>query len=573
MEYIEKHNRKKVIGLFLTFTMILSLICNISISTLASATETTDETVASIQLPSGWSAPVKIYYYTSNSNNGWPGTEMTDMGNGKYSFTLPDDIDSANVIFNCNSGKTQIPASGQAGFLINKGENKIYTNGTWEDDEEIDETLALKEFSTSLASPQEIGATINLTASAAGGSGELSYEFSISKDDGKTFDVVQDYSNIKTYNWTPTEVGTYVLKVQVKDQNNNIDNKTIDYIINKNVITPKIKSITPKNDSTIIQNQETSITIDASGTEILFYKVQIIGPDGEYVDLGHYTTSNIYKFTPTETGKYTINVSVQLNDEDNTTTTQTIYYNVKSDTPGEKYSVNITTNIPEGGEILGGNGEYEPGEIVTIEPYVNSGYDFVGFTGSPQEVIDSISNCQFVMPEEDVIIVANFEKKTTQNTYKLTVETNGEYYGTTTGTGEYKPGDLVTIKAIPKDGAMFRGWTRISGSIELDDNTLSTVSFIMPEYDVTFRAQFIAISDIKIIAKSSDESMGEVSGDIDTTVKTGTEVTLVAEPKTGYKFVGWYNAGGGTKPLSTDSTWTFKAFYYTNVVAKFEAEL
>lgn len=88
-----------------------------------------------------------------------------------------------------------------------------------------------------------------------------------------------------------------------------------------------------------------------------------------------------------------------------------------------------------------------------------------------------------------------------------------------------------------------------------------------------FRAQFITISDTKIIAKSSDESMGEVSGDINTIVKTGTGVTLVAEPKPGYKFVGWYNAWGGTRPLSTDSTWTFKAFDYMNVVAKFEAEV
>ena len=78
---------------------------------------------------------------------------------------------------------------------------------------------------------------------------------------------------------------------------------------------------------------------------------------------------------------------------------------------------------------------------------------------------------------------------------------------TTTGTGEYKPGDLVTIKAIHKDGVLFKEWLSISGGIELEDGTLSTVSFIIPEYDVRFIAQFIAILDTKIIDKYFYESM------------------------------------------------------------------
>ena len=49
----------------------------------------------------------------------------------------------------------------------------------------------------------------------------------------------------------------------------------------------------------------------------------------------------------------------------------------------------------------------------------------------------------------------------------------------------------------------------------------------------------------------------------------GSEVTLTAVPKTGYKFNGWYNATTGTMDKS-DASWTFKVGEDCSYYAKFE---
>ena len=86
------------------------------------------------QKPSGWGSSMKVYIY--NEENGsvkmlssWPGVEMTDEGNGLYSYTLENWEEDAYVIF--TDGSRQTPGSGQTGFLLKNGESKIYKDGVW----------------------------------------------------------------------------------------------------------------------------------------------------------------------------------------------------------------------------------------------------------------------------------------------------------------------------------------------------------------------------------------------------------------------------------------------------------
>ncbi len=66
--------------------------------------------------PEEWETPVHAYVYNDDQkkNADWPGEEMTDNGDGTYSYVLPKDkveeITSPQVIF--NAGTKQYPRSG-----------------------------------------------------------------------------------------------------------------------------------------------------------------------------------------------------------------------------------------------------------------------------------------------------------------------------------------------------------------------------------------------------------------------------------------------------------------------------
>ena len=97
----------------------------------SSSTVTTTSNVAYLKLPSGWSTPVYCYVYSgsnaSNRNAAWPGVAMTKVSDGVYKYAVSDSITSPKVMF--TDGKTQYPASGQAGLSLTG--NMIYADGSW----------------------------------------------------------------------------------------------------------------------------------------------------------------------------------------------------------------------------------------------------------------------------------------------------------------------------------------------------------------------------------------------------------------------------------------------------------
>jgi alpha-amylase len=81
-----------------------------------------------------WSSP-KVYVYNDSTSTvktvaAWPGVAMTLGTDGVYSYTLPEGFGDAKVIFS-NNGNSQVPASGQAGYVLPSGTSMKYNNGTW----------------------------------------------------------------------------------------------------------------------------------------------------------------------------------------------------------------------------------------------------------------------------------------------------------------------------------------------------------------------------------------------------------------------------------------------------------
>ncbi|GAA6766383.1 hypothetical protein AAFH68_23250 [Flavobacterium sp. CGRL1] len=78
--------------------------------------------------PSNWGTGIKIYYWNALptgvlANATWPGVNMTDSGNGWYSYTFSN-VNSTNLIFNDGTNQTADLSQNKTGW---------YMNNTWYD--------------------------------------------------------------------------------------------------------------------------------------------------------------------------------------------------------------------------------------------------------------------------------------------------------------------------------------------------------------------------------------------------------------------------------------------------------
>lgn len=323
--------------------------------------------VAACTNEANWSS-VYVYYWTdSNKPIEWPGTKLTDADTdalGNYVVNLPADC-VGGVIFN-NGGGVQ-----SDDFFISQGESKIYNNKTrvWED---YDAGALQMKVSTDLKSPQYDEIDITISAIAAGGNGDISYKYSVVKDDQTT--VLKDYSKDTSVVWTPMVEGDYEIVVDVKDTDGNTNSRTIAYtILNAdNSVKPVIKKVAPVTGEEIQINEEAEVEITAAGgkvgTNLLFYKVEVFDPDNQIVQDAYYTRVNCVAFTPKKLGDYTVKSYVQ--NSDNTTVSKTSVITCSENVTNELRISSLSTNVqgldfPEGQAVeftataQGGQAPYE----------------------------------------------------------------------------------------------------------------------------------------------------------------------------------------------------------------------
>ena len=155
----------------------------------------------------------------------------------------------------------------------------------------------INSFSSDLQSPQNVGTSINFSASATSENGAVTYEYKV---DGTT---VQAYSSKSTFEWTPSAAGTYKITVTAKDTAGKTASKDLTYVIEKSIVVgPSISSFKPNVQSP--QNLGTNITFTTTATGTgLTYKYYV---DGSLEDSG----SNKFVWSPISEGTYTIKVVV-----------------------------------------------------------------------------------------------------------------------------------------------------------------------------------------------------------------------------------------------------------------------
>ncbi len=226
----------------------------------------------------------------------------------------------------------------------------------------------------------------------------------------------------------------------------------------------------------------------------------------------------------------------------------TAYFLMKS------YVITATPFPLEGGTITGLNagGVYSHGAMVNLTANPSEGYVFVNWTEDGNSV-SADANYSFPA-NSNRTLVANF----TLSNYVITTSSNPVIGGNTSGAGGYNHGDSVSVIATPSSNYSFVNWTE--GNVEL--STDSIYSFI-----ALANRNLVANFELKkhsIITSPLPVEGGTTTGDGEFT--HGTSVTVMATPKTGWKFDHWKE---GNVIVSTDSIYQFTIFSDRNLTGIF----
>ncbi len=152
--------------------------------------------------------------------------------------------------------------------------------------------------------------------------------------------------------------------------------------------------------------------------------------------------------------------------------------------PPPTYSLTLNRNPTTGG-IISGAGQYAEGTSVSILATPSSGYRFLSWTRNGSVISDQASY-SYLMPDEDVTLMANFEL-IPPSTYSLTLNRNPTVGGIVSGAGQYTEGTSVSILATPSAGYRFVNWTRNGNGI----SDQASYTYPMPSEDVTLTANFV----------------------------------------------------------------------------------
>ena len=178
------------------------------------------------------------------------------------------------------------------------------------------------------------------------------------------------------------------------------------------------------------------------------------------------------------------------------------------------------------------------GEIVDLGATPKEGYQLARFIvtdANGHEI--PVNNKKFTMPDSDVTVTAEFEKKAPQpTTHTITVKANPEGSGTVKASPKSAvKGEQIRITASANDGYDYAGITAttVDGKpVTIEGGSL----FTMPDADVIVTANFtpVAPQPTKHKIEIFTSAGGEVTA-VPTTASKGEKVTLDVKPDANYK--------------------------------------
>jgi uncharacterized repeat protein (TIGR02543 family) len=214
----------------------------------------------------------------------------------------------------------------------------------------------------------------------------------------------------------------------------------------------------------------------------------------------------------------------------------------------------IVTIIPTGSGIVTGTGSYYENDEVTLEAIPNEDYQFLYWKDITGNIISEELEYNFIMPNENVLLSANFELLPPP-LYTLTLVVNPDNAGVVTGGGEYEEGDEIEVSAVPQGDYYFVNWTDTNGNEVVDgsgDPVGASFIYTMPASNVILTANFAIEGQYEVAVVINPIGAGVVTG-------AGwyfedDEVALTATPNNGYIFENWTDDGN---IVSTEAIYVF----------------
>lgn len=124
--------------------------------------------------------------------------------------------------------KIKVSAKGTESGIVEKEETyKVTKSEENPDDQEKQEDLDVS-LKASKQSPQVADTKIRLTANATGGVGDKEYQFLVNGEP------ISEFSSKAFFDWTPSEAGTYIISVTVKDDNDELQSPETKFVITAN---------------------------------------------------------------------------------------------------------------------------------------------------------------------------------------------------------------------------------------------------------------------------------------------------------------------------------------------------
>ncbi len=195
----------------------------------------------------------------------------------------------------------------------------------------------------------------------------------------------------------------------------------------------------------------------------------------------------------------------------------------------QQFNLQVTASDDAMGTVTGGGTYYASDVTITATP--NPGHRFNYWSSGDGSTVIA-TNPLTVHLVSDTAFVAVFEDVSEQ-TFTLQVSSANAAMGTVTGDGSYSGGSYHTITAAPSENRYaFTHWSTPAGD-SLTDNPLT----VYLTCDTAFVAHFIELPQYHVIAASTNENWGTVSGS--GMYFEGEQATLTAIPAESYVFESW----------------------------------
>lgn len=307
----------RVLAVLMVFALLLAANCCV----LSASADTLGTT---IYLKTTKTTTPYIHYWNNAKQIGssWPGVAMTSEGD-VYSYELPCDVgELEGVIFLKDGGgdgsKLTNDVTNITGNLydLDAGKWSMYDTSS----------IKIKSAGADIVSPQYIGSKITLSVDAEGGDGNLQYKISANGT------ALSDYSANKSVVWEPKAEGDYKILFEVKDGSGETNSREMSFTVKSadNAEEPIFLGAVPANGASIKPNSAVTVDVNGAGghvnNNILFYKTEVVDPYGAVVNTAYYQTGSKITFTPSLIGEYTVNMYIQNNTVNNTTTKATYTY-------------------------------------------------------------------------------------------------------------------------------------------------------------------------------------------------------------------------------------------------------